>query len=247
MADNRGVWLGLMRFFTDTLWKKEGFFWNIVKVLYTSLRGFVVDACSLHASALTYYTLLAIVPILALVFGIAKGFDLDALIETQVKEQFQQYEPVAEKAIDFARTLLDNTKGGLIAGVGVLLLIYTIVKLLTYIEESFNHIWLVKQGRSWQRKFSEYISIAWIAPFLLIVINAGTVFILSQIIRYSEALPLVGGYAHWLFPLLNVVPYVLTTLLLAFLYKFMPNCHVKLSAALLGALVTAFLFHFFQY
>ncbi len=91
---------------------------------------------------------LSIVPLVAMAFGIAKGFGLEALLEKQLLEKMAGQEKAFTMIIDFSRTMLDNTKGGLIAGIGVAFLFWTVIKLLTNIEKSFNDIWGIVKPRN---------------------------------------------------------------------------------------------------
>ena len=120
------------------------FFVKQLRILILTIRGFAKDKCSLSASALTFYSILSIVPVLAMAFGIAKGFGFQMLLEKQLLEKFQGQEEVMNRVVAFARSLLENTKGGMIASIGVLFLLWTVIKLLSQIERSFNDIWAVK-------------------------------------------------------------------------------------------------------
>ncbi|MBR4664559.1 MAG: YihY/virulence factor BrkB family protein, partial [Lentisphaeria bacterium] len=121
---------------------------NTVRVIILTARRFIQNQCTLKASALTFYTLFSIVPVLALIFGIAKGFGLEKMLEQKIHSVASDYPSMAEKIINFADTMLRNAKGGLVAGIGVLLLIWSAIKLMGSIEANLNEIWGVKQGRT---------------------------------------------------------------------------------------------------
>ena len=91
--------------------------------LLFAVKEFNDDECSLRASALTFYSLLAIVPLLAFAFGIAKGFGIEALLEQEILERLQGHEAVMSYSISFARNLLKDVKGGVIAGIGIVALL----------------------------------------------------------------------------------------------------------------------------
>ena len=112
-----------------------------LRMIVLSLQDFEKDQCMFRASALTFYSLLSIVPILAMAFGLAKGFGFERALEGQIVARFQGQEQVIVQLTEFARSLLENTKSGLIAGVGVLILFWTVIRVLGNIEASFNHIW----------------------------------------------------------------------------------------------------------
>ncbi|MEE9543412.1 MAG: YhjD/YihY/BrkB family envelope integrity protein, partial [Thermodesulfobacteriota bacterium] len=144
-----------LSFFTTGLWGKrlgelswrEAIFLRPLRIVVLALKGFLENKCTLRASALTFYSLLAIVPVLAMIFGIAKGFGLRQRLRSQLLESFSGQEEVLTRAIDFADKLLDTTSGGAVAGIGVIVLLWSVIKVLGHIEESFNVIWEVKTER----------------------------------------------------------------------------------------------------
>ena len=96
----------------------KSFFLTLLRVLILSIRGFDEDKCQLRASALTFYSLISIVPVAAMAFGIAKGFGFEKMLETQLRDKLAGHEEVLDNVIRFSHSLLENTKGGLLAGVG---------------------------------------------------------------------------------------------------------------------------------
>ena len=156
----------IMRFLKYDIWnmqleqisRSRAFFLKFARVVVLSVRGFDEDKCVLRASALTFYTMLSIVPVLAMAFGVAKGFGFEALLERQLLERMQGQEEIARYVISFAESMLENTQGGMVAGVGIALLFWAVIKLLGNIESSFNAIWGVTKGRSLSRKCSDYLS-----------------------------------------------------------------------------------------
>jgi len=116
------------------------FFIKQLRILILAVRRFAKDKCSLNASALTFYSILSIVPVVAMAFGIAKGFGFQKLLEKQLLEKFHGQEEVMNRVVAFANSLLENTKGHMIASVGVLFLLWSVINLLSQIERSFNDI-----------------------------------------------------------------------------------------------------------
>src|SRR6185436_5975090 len=144
------------------------------------------------ASALTFYSLLSIVPVVALAFGIAKGFGMERVLQTRIIENLDDQPEVADRLIAFARALLENTKGSAIAGVGVVVLFWTVIKLLGNIETSFNDIWGIKRGRALGRKLADYLSAMLIAPVLLVAASSVTVLLTTRITSMVESLSFLG-------------------------------------------------------
>ena len=156
----------LLQFVTTDIWriseteltKSTRRLYTLLKALAVSIRRFREDDLLTRASALTYSTLLAIVPILALLFAIANGLGFKTLIETQLMDYFPGQKIVLEKGLEFASSYLENAKGGLFVGIGVIMLIWAIIVLISHIENAFNDIWLVcwrnrGDGRKRNRKF----------------------------------------------------------------------------------------------
>jgi membrane protein len=210
-------------------WKAN--FIRFLRLIVFAARNFTDDNCSLRASALTFYSLLSVVPVLALAFGISKGFGFEKMLEAKLFEALPGQNEVVGRIIDFAHTLLQNTQGGLLAGVGIALLFWTVIKLLGNIERSFNDIWKVKTDRSFVRKFSDYLSLMLVGPVLVILSSSLTVFISTQVEEISHKVALVGYFSPLIFFMMNYVPFLLAWILFTFLYSFMPNTDVKLYSA----------------
>ncbi len=112
-----------------------------------SARGFLKDRCPLNASALTFYSLLSIVPVLAMIFGFAKGFKFEEQLKAELMARFAGQEEVFSRIIGFSEALLNNTKGGIMAGIGIAVLLWTVIRLMSHIERSFNDIWDIRRTR----------------------------------------------------------------------------------------------------
>ena len=211
---------------------------QFLRVILLSVRRFNEDKVQLRASSLTYYSLLALVPILAMGFGIAKGFGFDKDLEQELIDNFKGHEEVLNYIITFAHSWLDSVKGGLIAGVGLALLFWSVMKMMGNIESSFNDIWQVKKHRSYVRKFTDYISMMLVAPLLIILSSSGTVYVATQLDSLAS-----GALTPFVVFLVKLSPYVMTWLLFTLLYIIMPNTKVKISSAIVAGVLagTAFL------
>ena len=168
------------------------FFIKFMRALIIALRDFKKDNCQLKASALTFYTLLSVVPVIAMLFGIAKGFGFEKSLESEFKSDLSYNEEVINVVFEFANSMLENTKGGVIAGLGVALLFWAVMKVLGNIEAAFNDIWEVKSSRGWVRKFSDYLSIMLVAPILILLSSSITVFISTQVVSATARDPFLS-------------------------------------------------------
>ena len=213
-----------------------------LRIFLLATRGFGQDQCPLRASALTFYSILSIVPVVAMAFGIAKGFGFQEMLENQLMEKFSGQEDVMIRVVDFAHSLLENTKGGMIVGIGIIVLLWTVIKLLAHIEGSFNDIWEVKKSRSYGRKFSDYLSIMLISPLLIIMSSSATVFITTKIALITEKVALIGMFSPMIFFMLKLIPYFLVWILFIFTYILMPNTKVNFSAGFIGGIIAGTIF-----
>ena len=213
-----------------------------IRILLLTTRGFGQDQCPLRASALTFYSTLSIVPVVAMAFGIAKGFGFQEILEKQLLERFAGQEEVMIRVVNFAHSLLENTKGGMIASIGIVVLLWTVIKLLAHIEGSFNDIWEVKTPRSYGRKFSDYLSIMLISPLLILMSSSATVFITTKLTLITEKVALIGMFSPMIFFMLKLTPYFLVWILFIFTYILMPNTQVNFSAGFIAGIIAGTIF-----
>jgi len=245
----------IIRFLSHDVWRirsgtlspRRSFLLRQLRTIILALRGFDEDKCGLRASALTFYTLLSIVPVVAMAFGIAKGFLLEKRLEKVLLERFVGQEEVISNVITFANSMLEETKGGLIAGIGVATLMYLIIKLLGNIEKSFNDIWGVTHARAFGRKLSDYLSVMMICPLLLIMSSSITVFISTQVNLITQKISLLGAFSPIISLLLQFLPYCVIWLLFTFLFIFMPNTKVYFRSGLLGGVVAGTIYQIVQW
>lgn len=228
----------------DKLNKKQGFFLKQLRVFMLAIKGFNEDNCLLKASALTYYTLFSIVPVIALAFAIAKGFGYQEDLKIQILSKFADQKDILMQSFDYADKMLANTHGGLIAGIGMVVLIWSVMKLLSSIENSFNEIWEIKRDRNWVRKITDYLSIMLIAPIFLILSGTITVGIKTSIEAVSSTYVSFDPVSALL---LKLLAFGLIWATFAFVYIALPNTKVTFIAGAKGAFVAAILFELLQW
>lgn len=212
---------------------------RLVRTLVIAIRDFKRDNCQLKASALTFYTLLSIVPVIAMLFGIAKGFGLEKKFETEIKSDISYNQEIIGYVFDLANSMLQNTKGGVIAGIGVILLFWSVMKLMGNIEQAFNDIWEIKSARTMVRKFTDYLAIILVAPILTIISGSATVFISMQLTSAASSIEILGFFGPVIYIFLNLLPFIITVLLFTGIYMILPNTKVNFSAAFFGAFIAA--------
>ena len=217
--------------------------YNILKVLMLTVQRFVRDRIVNRASALTYSTLLSIVPIFAILFAIARGFGFANLMEMQIRQGFEGQSLVVETLMGWIDSYLEHTKSGIFIGVGLVMLLWTVLTLTDNIERNFNQIWQVKKPRSLFRKITDYFSIFLLLP-ILIVVSGGLSVFMTTMLKDLEQFELMAPFVKFL---IRSIPFAFTSLMLIALYVFMPNTKVKLRNALLPGIAAGIAFQFLQY
>jgi membrane protein len=222
--------------------------WNFVirqsRILFIAVKGFNKDRIQLRSSALSFYTMLSIVPILALVFGIAKGFGLDQKLTTLITERLQEHKEVMNTLLDFVDKYLIRINSGAIAGIGLIILFWSVMKVFGNIESSFNNIWQVKKSRIIARQFTDYISLLIIAPVFFIISSSINVAKMPEIwenIRFLSYLDTV------LKILVATLSYTLIWFVFTLIYIVVPNTKVKFVPALIAGIITGTLFQLLQW
>jgi membrane protein len=220
---------------------------KVLRILLLTFRGFVENKCQLRASSLTFYSLLSIVPVMAMAFGVAKGFGFQHTLEREVGKVLSAHSEIAGQIMNFANSLLDNTKGGLVAGIGFAFLVWTVLKVLSNIEQSFNEIWGVQESRTWVRKVSDYLSLMFLLPVLFIVSSAATVVVAGQIQTVMGKFGLLGYLSPMIRILIRLLPLLVIWFMFTLLYIFMPNTHVRIRAALIAGIAAGTAYQMFQF
>lgn len=239
----RDIW----RIRAKTLPRPRAIGLRTLRIILVSVKEFSRDNCALRASALTFFSLLSIVPVLAMAFGMAKGFGLDKTLRMKLLENVGNQEEVLIRVIDFAENMLANAKGGVIAGIGLAFLFWTVIKVFANIESSFNHIWGVRRERSWGRKFSDYLSLMLICPIVFVMASSASVFITTQVTDITARIELLGYAQPLILFMLKFLPLSIFWGLLTFIYVFMPNTRVQFSSALLGGITAGTVYQLTQW
>lgn len=220
-------------------WKR----WTMysMKAAILLFRNFNSSKSHLWASALTYYSILSIVPILAIGFAIAHGFGLGQEMAAYIENQINN--PTVTKYIfEFSRNALKDTKVGIITGVGVFVLLFSVIKMICDIEKAFNFIWGVQTSRPLLVKASYYLSVLIICPILLITAGSATAFVNKTIAAFAAEYSLYPvSYAA-----IKLMPFIIVWILFTLIYKLMPNTRVSFKAAFAGAVVAGTLYQFLQ-
>ena len=215
---------------------------KIYRIVFLTIRFFTAKRVMTQASALTYSTLLAIVPILAVVFAIARGFGYNKYIELWFLDTLSSQPQAAEAIVGFVNGYLIHTQSGLFLGIGLIFMLYTVLMLMNNVEETFNQIWQVSNSRPIIRSFTNYLAMFLLFPIFVIITTGLSVFMatIANSLKGSEVL---GPAVH---TLLDYSPYLLLSLLFIGLYVYMPNTKVKVSCAVVPGILAGVAMHLLQ-
>lgn len=241
---------------------------SILRIIGVVIRSFMANKSAMQAGTLTYLTLLALVPVLALMFSITKGLGVqerlmeniglktvshavadttggfkeglmsDTSIEIIEDSGLAQWPKQYRDFVITVFTVVESTNVRTLGIIGLIFLVWTVIRVLGKVEKSFNHIWNVKKSRPLTRRFSDYISILIVVPFLIIIASSINAFLSSD--RMLELMQNYFGSLAQVYEF-TIRWTMLGFIILAFLFlmKFLPNTRVRFVPALIGGLFTA--------
>ncbi|BEQ16303.1 YihY/virulence factor BrkB family protein [Desulfoferula mesophila] len=207
-----------------------------LKVAYLAVRNSYLDRLPFQANALTFITLLGLVPALALSFALAKGLGFADSLEGLI---INEYTASQTEVLKYIINYVQNTKVGTLGMVGLAMLVVTLVLTLSSVEETFNRIWEAPHSRSWPRKFTDYLSVLVICPLLVLASTATWAGIASHsVVQWILDTPWLGPVAA---QSVKLAPLFILVAAFMFLYLFLPNTKVPFFSALLAGAITAIL------
>ncbi len=235
-------------FFEETIWNMDQKLPKWKELFYYFFRlgslvtiGIVKNRSAARAMALSYTTLLSLVPLLAVMMAFLKAFGgidkITAAVEPFILKNLAtgSGEIIQKYLAQFAQNIHAGALG--IVGIGFLILI--VVGLLSSIETAFNDIWGVRTKRSWFRRFNAYWAMVTIGP-IFIAVSLGV----TASLQSSHFVRTYLIEQEWISFFFKAAPYIMTPLLFTMLYAFMPNTKVKFRSALLGGILAGVLWEF---
>ncbi|MEQ8549910.1 MAG: YihY/virulence factor BrkB family protein [Cyclobacteriaceae bacterium] len=242
-------------FFVRDIWEvklsalssTQAWLFRQIRILVITFKEYNDDKCVEKASSLTYYTLLSVVPVIAIAFGIATAFGLEGFLREELVIYFSGQQEVLEYMLDFADSALNNTSGGVISGISSVFLIYAVARLFHNIEVSFNSVWNTLKGRTLQRKLSDYMSIILLGPIILILSSTATVFITTQVEILTREFGLMGSIKGSIMFLINLIPYTLIWILFFLIYIIFPSTKVNAKPAFIAGVLAGTVYQLTQW
>ncbi|MCS6897609.1 MAG: YihY/virulence factor BrkB family protein, partial [Nitrospira sp.] len=197
---------------------------RLVIAVALEFRPRLLDA---RAAGLVFTTLLSLVPFLAVMFSVLKAFGVHHQIEPLLA---QTLEPLGPKSLEITSRIIefvDNLKIGVLGTVGVASLIYTSYSLVDKIEQALNAIWMVRQGRPWNRKFTDYLSVVLVGPVLVFTAFGVLASLQSHtVVQWLVAIEPFGSLFLWT---AEIVPFLVLCGVFTFFYKFIPYTRVQVT------------------
>ncbi len=239
----------LTDFLINGLWQPTtgrlfGLLYGTVRRLLLTTKLFFRERMQFRASALTYSSLLAVVPLLAIIFAVAKGFGLSEFLQQSMRENLSLNPEAADTIIGFVQSYLSNAKGGVFLGFGLVMLLFTLFQLTRSIEKTFNQIWQVKQARPPLRMLADYTAVFFLLPVFVVCTSGLIIYVTSAA---QEGVPDVFLLRPAAMTAVKVIPCVLVCLFFTGFYAFMPNTRVRLRSALTAGIPTGICFILLQY
>ena len=241
----------IRHFITVDLWhttddtivsKTKRVIYSILKTIVLSIRGFGDKDLNIRAGGLTYALMFAIVPILAMVLAVAKGFGFDGVIQDSLQNSFLGQMNVVPMIMGFVERYLDTAQGGAFIGIGLIILLWAVYSFFRTVEQSFNQIWNVQQSRSALRQLMNYIFILFLIPVLMVV-TSGLSILINSATNGWEHILLVH---HVKIGLIRFLPFAFAWAAITWMYMAIPNTKVRFISAVIPGVVIGTLFQLLQ-
>lgn len=244
--------LRLVKFLTKDIWVLDfSELSNARKRLFKSIQAFILTAKGFaservgrEAVALSQFTMMAFIPMIAVILFISDGFGLDQVLSDSLMLSFPTSTQLIQVIMDYAQNIIKATESGVFGWISFLLFVWTIFWLMINIETAFNRIWEIKQPRKLWKRAAIYFAILFITPFVLLLLFSGWVWY-ARFIGLLEGR--LGAFSFITTNLFWLAVYGIVVLALSVMYKFIPHAKVRFGSALKAALIVGVVFVGLQY
>ncbi|MCI5681087.1 MAG: YihY/virulence factor BrkB family protein [Paludibacteraceae bacterium] len=217
--------------------------YRVLRTIVLVVRGFTSKNLNVRANSLTYSLVFAIIPILAMILAVAKGFGVADLIQQQLNDSFLGETNLVPTIMAMVERYLDTAQGGVFLGVGLIILLWAVYSFFRNAESAFNEIWNVKQSRSVIRQLTTYIAIVVLIPILVVVTSGLSIFVNSTVVA---SLPNAAFFAQFRSGIVRLLQFVICWALFTWMYAAIPNTKVKFLSALIPGILIGTLFQLLQ-
>ena len=234
-----------IRYCVSGVWDDTRGLWSVktLKIINLSVKSFLDRDLQMRSYALTYNTVLAVVPALAMLFAIARGFGFQNLLQSELFRYFPAQRQALQNALTYVDNYLSQASQGVFIGIGLIFLLWTLISLLSNVEDTFNHVWGVNSMRSLSRKFTDYTALFLLIPVLMVCSAGITIFMSDAVQHVFEGNPL----SPMMHRLLEFTPIVISWLIFTAAYYFVPNTKVRFKYALFAGILAGTLFQVVQW
>ena len=234
-----------IRYCVSGVWNDSRSLWSVktLKIINLSVKSFLDRDLQMRSYALTYNTVLAVVPALAMLFAIARGFGFQNLLQSELFRYFPAQRQALQNALTYVDNYLSQASQGVFIGIGLIFLLWTLISLLSNVEDTFNHVWGVNSMRSLSRKFTDYTALFLLIPVLMVCSAGITIFMSDAVQHVFEGNPL----SPMMHRLLEFTPIVISWLIFTAAYYFVPNTKVRFKYALFAGILAGTLFQVVQW
>lgn len=245
---NGNIWERIeknIRYCISGVWNDTRALWSVktLKIINLSVRSFLRHDLQMRASALTYSTVLAVVPALAMLFAIGRGFGFQNLLQTELFRYFPAQQQALENALEYVDNYLAQASQGAFIGIGLVFLLWTLHSLMSNVEDTFNYIWGVTSKRSLMRKFTDYSAVLLLLPVLMVCSAGISIFMSDAVQHLFEGNPL-SPMAH---RLLAFMPTIISWFIFTAAFCIIPNAKVRFKGALFAGILCGTLFQGVQW
>ena len=234
-----------IRYCISGVWNDSKSVWTVktLKIINLSVHSFLDRDLQMRSYALTYNTVLAVVPALAMLFAIARGFGFQNLMQSELFRYFPAQRQALETALAYVDNYLAQASQGIFIGIGLVFLLWTLISLMSNVEDTFNHVWRISSTRSIQRKFADYTAMFLLLPVLMVCSAGITIFMSDAVQHVFEGNPLSPMMQR----MLGFMPTMISWMVFTAAYWMIPNTKVRFKYALFAGILAGTLFQGVQW
>lgn len=221
---------------------KKRLWYRVLQTIILVARGFKNQALVVRANSLSFALLFAFIPMLAMIYAIARGFGFEEMVSQQLAGSFLAEANVAPVLLEWVERYLETARGGLFVGIGLVVLIWAVYAFFNMLENSFNSIWNVKKTRSFARRMTNYVMTLLLVPILVVVTSGISIFLNSTEILAS-VLSAIEPLRKFM---LRFIPFVATSAVFTWIFMAIPSTQVKFSSAIIPGVLMGFLYQVVQ-
>ena len=221
---------------------KKRWLYRFLQTIILVARGFKDQVLVVRANSLSFALLFAFIPMMALIYAIARGFGFEETVKSTISSSFLAEANVAPVLLEWIERYLETARDGLFLGIGLIVLIWAVYAFFNMLENSFNSIWNVKQSRSFTRRMTNYVMTLLLVPVLVVVTSGISIFLNSTEVLAS----VLDGIVPIRKFMLRFIPFVATTGVFTWIFIAIPNTKVKFSSAIIPGILMGLLYQVVQ-